>query len=108
MHKIDGKWSLLLAAMLLGSSAALAQGVVEECIQQGYKPGTAGFYHCLQSGSHSRSDSSQSPQSGEAGSILNGDPDNAVTDYSGSTMDGAPSPDPKILKQLNSGGQPNR
>lgn len=98
-----------LLAVLLGAPAALAQNAVEDCMEQGYRPGTAGFFQCLQSAEAARRQSEvESPATGEAGSILNGSPDNAVTDYSGSSMEGATTPDPDILKQLNSGTKPNR
>lgn len=115
-----GTFRLMLGALILttavitfGCGPALAQSVGQACIQQGHKPGTAGFYYCLQEGSGARSAGGGEPQggepqgadTGEAGSILGGTPDNAVTDYTGSTMSGATSPDPNILKQLNA---PNR
>lgn len=95
---------LTLSVTMTASGLALAQSAGHACIQQGHKPGTAGFYHCLQEAGSNQAGSSES-QSGEAGeaeSILSGSPENAVTDYTGSTMSGATSPDPDILKQLNS------
>jgi hypothetical protein len=96
-------------AVLLGSTGALAQNAIEDCMQQGYRPGTAGFYQCLQSATaNQRGNEPESPDTGEAGSILGGSPDNAVTDFSsGSSMEGATTPDPEILKQLNTGSQPS-
>jgi hypothetical protein len=100
----------LLAAALFfamaSTGAAQAQSVMDQCIQNGFKPGTSGFYRCLQeeSGSGDDSDLGSKEQSGEAGSILTGDPQNAVTDYSGSSMDGASAPDRNILKNFNPGG----
>jgi hypothetical protein len=104
---------LMLAVLSLGVAMtvpgfALAQSTAQACIQQGHKPGTAGFYHCLEGGGNSGSGSlgeAQSSEPGEPESILGGSPENAVTDYTGSTMSGATSPDPDILKQLN---QPRR
>jgi len=95
--------------VLLGPTAALAQNAIEDCMQQGYRPGTTGFYQCLQNATaNQRSGEQESPDTGEAGSILGGSPDNAVTDYSGgSSMEGATTPDPEILKQLNTGSRPN-
>ena len=104
-------WFSIPALLTLGvtmtvSGLAVAQSAGHACIQQGHKPGTAGFYHCLQeAGSNQTGGSESQSQSGEAGeaeSILSGSPENAVTDYTGSTMSGATSPDPNILKQLNS------
>jgi len=107
-----GKFSsaavLMSFVALVAPSSAIAQSAVQECIQQGFKPGTAGFYHCLQGNTGGEGGDSQDAGSGEAASILSGDPDNAVTDYSGSTMDGATAPDPNILKQLNPGGAPGQ
>ena len=84
---------------------ALAQSTGDDCVRQGFKPGTAAFYRCLQDSAASESSNNaegQGPDTGEAGSILRGSPDGAITDYSGSTMSGATTPDPNILKQLNS------
>lgn len=98
--------ALALLAMLAGAGPALAQSVMEQCIQKGFKPGTSGFYHCIQETSGSP-ESDQDTPSGDAESILKGNPQDAVSDYSGSTMDGATAPDPNILKQFNPGGGPN-
>jgi hypothetical protein len=96
---------LSLGVAMTVSGFALAQSTAQACIQQGYKPGTAGFYHCLSEGSSNSGSGSlgeaQSSEPGEPESILGGSPENAVTDYTGSTMSGATSPDPDILKQLN-------
>lgn len=100
--------TVTLLAVVTGAGPAHAQSVMEQCIQQGFKPGTAGFYRCLQETSGSDGENTQDIPSGDAGSILNGDPQDAVSDYSGSTMDGATAPDPSILKQFNPGGDPNR
>jgi hypothetical protein len=95
--------SLTALAAMAGTAPAHAQSVMQDCIQQGFKPGTAGFYHCLQESTGAENPDSQNSGAGDPASILSGDPDNAVTDFSGSTMDGATSPDPNILKQLNTG-----
>lgn len=88
---------------------ALAQDAMQNCIQKGFKPGSSGFYRCLQqSGGADRSTTDTKPDSGDPGSILSGSADNAVTDYSGSSMEGASAPDPDLLKQLNSGSTPPR
>lgn len=95
---------LSLSVATIASEAAYAQSAGQACIQQGHKPGTAGFYRCLQEAGGGEAGSggeSQSGETGEAESILGGSPENAVTDYIGSTMSGATSPDPDILKQLN-------
>ena len=96
---------LSLAALVVSVSIApaWAQSVVQDCIQQGFKPGTAGFYHCLQQSGGSESTESSPAEPGDPASILSGNPDNAVTDFSGSSMEGATAPDPNILKQLNTG-----
>lgn len=94
--------SLGLASML--SAVAVAQDAGHACVQQGHRPGSAGFYRCLQEAGGSEASAGGEQQSGapgEAESILSGSPENAVTDYTGSTMSGATSPDPDILKQLN-------
>ena len=100
---MPGVLSLVVAMAVPGF--ALAQSTAQACIQQGHKPGTAGFYHCLSEGGGSSGSGSlgeaQSSEPGEPESILGGTPENAVTDYTGSTMSGATSPDPNILKQLN-------
>ncbi|MEM9682822.1 MAG: hypothetical protein AAF942_06135 [Pseudomonadota bacterium] len=88
---------------------AFAQDAMQSCIQQGFKPGSSGFYRCLQqSGGTDRPTTEKKQESGDAGSILGGSSDNAVTDYSGSSMEGASAPDPDLLKQLNSGSTPKR
>ena len=87
----------------------LAQDAMQSCIQKGFKPGSSGFYRCLQqSGGADRSAVDTKPDPGDPGSILGGSTDNAVTDYSGSSMEGANAPDPELLKQLNSGSTPTR
>ena len=89
----------------LSAQPILAQSTGDDCVRQGFKPGTAAFYRCLQDSGASESGNnakSQGPDTGEAGSILRGSPEGAITDYSGSTMSGATTPDPNILKQLNS------
>lgn len=101
--------AMVLLGTLLCPATALAQNPVEDCVEQGYRPGTIGFYQCLQSAAANQESSGpEVPDTGEAGSILNGNPDDAVTDYSGSSMEGATTPDPNILKQLNSGHPPKQ
>lgn len=95
--------SLATLVVSVATVPARAQSAVQECIQQGFKPGTAGFYHCLQGSGGSESTESPTTESGDPASILSGNPDNAVTDFSGSSMEGATAPDPNILKQLNTG-----
>ena len=108
-HPIRCAAAVFSFAVLLAPSTAFAQNAFEDCVQQGFRPGTAGFYQCLQGGGASQQGGEpESPDTGEAGSILGGNPDNAVTDYSGgSSMDGATTPDPEILKPLNPGRRPN-
>jgi len=100
--------TVTLLAVVTGTGPAHAQSVMEQCIQRGFKPGTAGFYRCLQETSGSDRENIKDTPNGDAGSILSGEPQDAVSDYSGSTMDGATAPDPSILKQFNPGGDPNR
>jgi len=112
----SGKTFLALALLAAVAAPRLAYAQtagMQDCIQQGYKPGTAGFYHCLQESTASSGGAGipgtgvdNGPATGDVGSILKGQPQDAVTDYSGSSMEGATSPDPDILKQLNSGAKP--
>lgn len=82
---------------------------MQSCIQKGFKPGSSGFYRCLQqSGGADRSTTDTKPDSSDPGSILGGPTANAVTNYSGSSMEGANAPDRNLLKQLNSGSTPTR
>lgn len=95
--------------LLCGPTSTRAQSVGQQCIEQGHKPGTAGFYHCLQeTSSRDSAKSGLESQDQDAGSILSGDPQNAVSDYAGSTMDGATKPDPDILKNFDPGRGPGR
>lgn len=98
------------SAISCAPSPSMAQSSPDQCIQQGHKPGTAGFYHCLQEGSSdSGSESSLvDTKNGDAGSILKGDPQDAVSDYAGSTMDGATKPDPDVLKNFTPGNGQGR
>ena len=99
--------ALLLLAVWLGPTAAFAQGALEECLQRGFRPGTVGFYQCLQGGGGEGSEP-QSSESTEQEAVSGGDPENAATDLSGSSMEGATAPDPDILKQLNGGNARGR
>jgi len=95
--------------VFLPAAAAFAEDAVENCMQQGYRPGTPGFFQCLQAAlANKRASEGENLDIGATGSTSPGNPDNAITDYSGSSMEGATSPDPDILKQLNSGSRPNR
>ena len=87
----------------------LAQDAMQSCIQKGFKPGSSGFYRCLQqTGGADRSTTEQKPDSGDAGSIPDLRFRRADTMYSGSSMEGANAPDPDLLKQLNSGSTPTQ
>jgi hypothetical protein len=109
IHNFRLAMAVAALGAFLPAAAAFAQDAVEDCMQQGYRPGTPGFFQCLQAAvANKRASEGESPDTGEAGSTPHGNPDNTVTDYSGSSMDGATSPDPDILKQLNSGSRPNR
>lgn len=94
---------------LCASASSQAQSAPDQCIQQGHKPGTAGFYRCLQeTQSDSGTESVLGSQNGDAESILRGNAQDAVSDYTGSSMDGATKPDPNILKNFDPGGRPGR
>jgi len=100
----------IASAISCAPAPSMAQSTPDSCIQQGHKPGTAGFYHCLQEGSSASSNESSlvDTKNGDAGSIPKGDPQDAVSDYAGSTMDGATKPDPDVLKNFNPGRGPAR
>ena len=101
--------AIVLLGTLLCPVTAFAQNAVEDCIEQGYRPGTIGFYQCLQSAAAGQeSTGPEVPDTGDAGSNVNGNPDEAGTDYSGASMEGATAPDPNILKQLNAGHPPKQ
>lgn len=98
----------IAAAVSYAPAPAFAQRAPDECIQQGHKPGTPGFYHCLQENASRGGNEGglvDTPK-GDAGSILKGDPQDAVSDYAGSTMDGATKPDPDVLKNFTPGRGP--
>jgi hypothetical protein len=98
----------LLGLLLFGPATAAAQNTGQNCVDQGFKPGTAGFYNCLQSAGESDSGLPQPSGDSDSDSGSQTDPDNAVTDFTGSTMDGATAPDPDLLKQLNGGSAAGR
>ena len=83
------------------ASPATAQKGYQTCINQGHKPGSNGFYRCLESARTSGADSSaKQGTSGSAGLINSGNSEDAVTGYSGGPIEGASNPDPDLLKQL--------
>lgn len=99
-HAIMPLGALGIAALVLATPAAGQEGY-QTCISQGHKPGSNGFYRCLQSLRGSGADSSaKKGTSGSAGSIISGDSDDAVTGYTGGPIEGASNPDPDLLKQL--------
>lgn len=99
----------IASIVLCASASAQAQSAPDKCIQQGHKPGTAGFYRCLQeTQSDSGKGSALGSQNGDAESILRGKPEDAASDFSGSSMDGATKPDPNILKNFDPGGRSGR
>lgn len=98
----------VLLYALASAGPAQAQSVMEQCIQRGFKPGTSGFYRCLQDVSGGSGGQGQKDANGDAGSILGGDPQDAVSDFTGSSMDGATAPDPNVLKNFNPGSGPTR
>jgi hypothetical protein len=107
IHIFRRAMAIVALGVFLPTAAAFADDAVEDCMQQGYRPGTPGFFQCLQAAlANQRASQGESLDLGEGGSTSHGNPDNAVTDYSGSSMDGATAPDPNILKQLNSGTKP--
>ncbi len=86
---------------LVATTPAAAQEGYQTCISQGHKPGSNGFYRCLQSVRGSATDSSKKKaSSGSAGAIISGDSDDAVSGYTGGPIEGASNPDPDLLKQL--------
>jgi hypothetical protein len=101
---------LILGAALTaaGADAARAQSTGEDCVRQGHKPGTAAFYRCLQESGGSEGSSGGEGQGAEGSDsgLGAGVTDGTSTESSNSTMSGATSPDPDILKQLNSPRQP--
>jgi hypothetical protein len=97
------------SAMTYAPAPSLAQSAPDKCIQQGHKPGSAGFYHCLQeNAADDTNESGLETKSGEAESILGGNPQDAASDYAGSSMDGATKPDPNILKNFTPGQTPGQ
>lgn len=89
-----------VAALAITTPAASQEGY-QTCINQGHKPGSNGFYRCLQSIRASAADSTTKKESsGSAGSIISGNSDDAVSGYSGGPIEGALDPDPDLLKQL--------
>lgn len=103
-------FAIATASIVICTSASTrAQSVPQQCIEQGHKPGTAGFYRCLQeTPADSGSKSALGSKNGDAESILRGNPQDAVSDYAGSSMDGATKPDPNILKNFDPGGRSGR
>lgn len=101
--------AIVLTLTIAASPTAVhAEGAAEHCLAQGYRPGTAGYFHCIETTESAQSSGLDVSGNGDAGSILRGTPDNAVTDYSGSSMEGATKPDPNILKQFNPGATPRQ
>lgn len=89
-----------ITALVLATPAATQQGY-QTCISQGHKPGSNGFYRCLQTLQGSEKDSpAKKGTSGSAGSIISGNSDDAVGGYTGGPIEGASNPDPDLLKQL--------
>jgi hypothetical protein len=89
-----------ITALVHATPAATQQGY-QTCISQGHKPGSNGFYRCLQSLRGSGADSSaKKGTAGSADSIISGSSDDAVGGYTGGPIEGASNPDPDLLKQL--------
>lgn len=89
-----------ITALAITTPAATQEGY-QTCISQGHKPGSNGFYRCLQSIRASAADSAKKKESsGTAGSIISGDSDDALSGYTGGPIEGASDPDPDLLKQL--------
>lgn len=89
-----------ITALILMAPAAAQEGY-QTCINQGHKPGSNGFYRCLQSVRSSAADSTtKKKDSGSAGSIISGSSDDALSGYTGGPIEGASDPDPDLLKQL--------
>ncbi len=89
-----------ITALAITPPAAAQEGY-QTCISQGHKPGSNGFYRCLQSVRGSTSGTTTKKESsGSAGSIISGNSDDAVSGYTGGPIEGASDPDPDLLKQL--------
>ncbi len=83
------------------AAPAASQQNSQVCINQGHKPGSNGFFRCLQSLQDSGTDSSaKEGLSGTAGSAASSSSDGVLTGYSGGPIEGATDPDPDLLKQL--------
>ena len=110
--KLLNRRSIGLAIFLIsggGMSASAQQSSPEFCIGLGHKPGSANYYRCLEAhqnvqpqGLDNLSKGSGGKQ-GESESQLIRTPEAGVGDSSGVTTEGATSPDPKLLKQLEQG-----
>ena len=102
--------TLFLGAALaaVGPESARAQSTGEDCVRQGHKPGTAAFYRCLQESGGSEASSGGEGQGAEGSDsgLGAGVTDGTSTESGSSFMSGATSPDPNILKQLNSPDRP--
>ena len=99
-HAIMSFAAVGITALVFTMPAAAQEGY-QKCISQGHKPGSNGFYRCLQSVRGSATDASTKKGStGSAGSIISGNSDDAVSGYTGGPIEGASDPDPDLLKQL--------
>ena len=99
---------LLITAAWTPASAQ--QSSAEFCIGLGHKPGSANYYRCLEAhqnvkpqGLDSLTKGSDGKKKDEAENLLTGSPESALGEYPGITTEGATSPDPDLLKQLEQG-----
>ena len=89
--------------LALAPMPASAQSGSDTCVERGHKPGSAGFYRCLQglqTGGTSGLGALQNPRKSEAEKVLESAPDNAIGEFTGGAIEGASNPDPDLLKQL--------
>ena len=89
--------------------ASAQQSSAEFCIGLGHKPGSANYYRCLEAHQNVKPQGLDSLTKGtdkkkdEAQNLLTGSPEGALGEFPGITTEGATSPDPDLLKQLEQG-----
>ena len=110
--KRDYRRSMSLAVFLMAVAATAAtaqQSSAEFCIGLGHKPGSANYYRCLEAHQNVKPQGLDSLTKGTEGkkddaeSLLTGPPEGALGELPGITTEGATSPDPDLLKQLEQG-----
>ena len=104
--------SIGLATFLISGAwtpAVAQQSSPDFCIGLGHKPGSANYYRCIEAHQNVQPQGLDSLTKGSAGkkdeaeSLLTGTPEGALGDSPGITTEGATSPDPNLLKQLEQG-----